>query len=66
MIFQEILDELACKPNKIWLDKGSEFCNKSMKSWLQKMVQKCIQHIMKEDLLLKDLLEPERRKSANI
>ena len=25
------------KPNKIWVDKGGEFCNRSMKSWLQKM-----------------------------
>ena len=24
------------KPNKIWLDKGTEFYNRSMKSWLQK------------------------------
>ena len=24
------------KPNKIWVDKGSEFYNKPMKSWLQK------------------------------
>ena len=24
------------KPNKIWVDKGSEFCNRSIKSWLQK------------------------------
>ena len=23
------------KPNKIWLDKGSEFYNRSMKYWLQ-------------------------------
>ena len=23
------------KPNKIWVDKGSEFYNRSMKSWLQ-------------------------------
>ena len=23
------------KPNKIWLDKGSKFYHKSMKSWLQ-------------------------------
>ena len=23
------------KPNKIWVDKGSEFHNKSMKPWLQ-------------------------------
>ena len=24
------------KPNKIWIDKGSEFCNRSMKPWLEK------------------------------
>ena len=30
-----ILDESNRKPNKILGDKGSEFYNKSMKSWLQ-------------------------------
>ena len=34
--FQEMLDELRRKPNKIWLDRGSEFHNRSMKSWLEK------------------------------
>ena len=29
---QKILDESQCKPNKIWVDKDNEFCNKSMKS----------------------------------
>ena len=33
--FQNILDESNRKPNKIWIDKGSEFYSKSMKSWLQ-------------------------------
>ena len=23
--FQKILDKLRCEPNKIWVDKGSEF-----------------------------------------
>ena len=49
--FQKILKESTRKPNKIWIDKGSKFYNKSMKSWLEKMSQKCIQHIMKESLL---------------
>ena len=31
-IFQKILDESGYKPNKIWVDKGSNFYNKSMKS----------------------------------
>ena len=30
--FQIILDESARKPNKIWVDKGNEFYNRSMKS----------------------------------
>ena len=34
--FQKLLDESNCKPNKIWVDKGSEFYNRSMKSWLWK------------------------------
>ena len=29
------LDTSGRKPNKIWIDKGSEFYNRSMKSWLQ-------------------------------
>ena len=33
---QKILDELNHKPNKVWVDKGSEFYNRSMKSWLEK------------------------------
>ena len=33
--FQKILAESNCKPNKIWVDKGSEFYNRSMKSFLQ-------------------------------
>ena len=33
--FQKILDESKQKSNKIWADKGSKFCNSSMKSWLQ-------------------------------
>ena len=34
--FQKILKESNRKPSKIWLDKGSEFYNRSMKSWLEK------------------------------
>ena len=33
--FQKILDESNRKPNKIWEYKGSELCNRSMKSWLE-------------------------------
>ena len=33
--FQKILKQSARKPNKIWIDKGSEFYNNSFKKWLQ-------------------------------
>ena len=29
--FQKILNDLAGKPNKLWVDKGSEFYNNSFK-----------------------------------
>ena len=34
--FQKILDESNRKPNKICVDKGSEFYTRTMKSWLEK------------------------------
>ena len=34
--FQSILKISNRKPNKIWVDKGGEFYNRSMKSWLEK------------------------------
>ena len=34
--FQKVLDESNRKPNKAWLDKGSEFYDRSIKSWLEK------------------------------
>ena len=54
--FQIIFDESKRKPNKVWVDKGREFYNRSIKSWLEK---NDIQRIIKENLLLlKDSLEP--------
>ena len=33
--FQKILDKSRRKPNKIWVNKGSEFYNNSFKKWLK-------------------------------
>ena len=33
--FQKILDKSGRKPNKIWVDKESEFYNNSFKKWLK-------------------------------
>ena len=35
-VFQSILNKSNRKANRIWVDKGSEFYNRSMKSWLEK------------------------------
>ena len=32
--FQKMLDDSNRKPNKLWVDKWSEFCNNSFKKWL--------------------------------
>ena len=36
--FQSIFKKSNRKPNKIWLGKGGEFYNRSIKSWLEKMI----------------------------
>ena len=34
-VFQKILNDSNRKPNKIWVDKGSEFYNNFFKKWLK-------------------------------
>ena len=36
--FQSILDNSKRKPNKIWVDQGSEFYNSHFKKWLKTMI----------------------------
>ena len=38
--FQTVLKETNRKPNKIWVGKSSEFYNRSMNSWIEKMTLK--------------------------
>ena len=52
--FQKILDKSNCKPNKIWIDKCHEFCNRSLKSRLEKNDIEMRENL----LLLKNVLEP--------
>ena len=35
MCFKKALDSLKRKPNKIWVDKGSEFYSSSFSKWLK-------------------------------
>ena len=63
MLFKNILDESNRKPNKMWVDKSSEFYNRSIKSWLQDInIQLYSTHNEKK---LKDLLKPLRIKFIN-
>ena len=56
--FQEFLDKSGCKPNKIWVDKGSEFYNSSFKKWLKDNdIEMYLIQTTENLLLLKDLLE---------
>ena len=56
---QKVLDESNHKPNKIWADKGSEFYNRSMKSWLGKNCIKMYSTNNEEkSVFLKNLLGP--------
>ena len=56
--FQKILKEYNGKPNKIWVDKGSEFYNNSFKKWLKDNdIEMYLIHNEENLLLLKDLLE---------
>ena len=55
--FQSTLNKSNRRPNKICVDKGSEFYNRSMKSWLEKNDIEMYSTQMKEYLLmLRDLL----------
>ena len=50
--FQKVLDKSKLKPNKIWVDKGSEFYNSSVTKLLKIMTLKYIWYITKENLSL--------------
>ena len=57
--FQSILKDSNKKPNKIWVVKAASSLTVLLKNGYKAMMLLCIQHIMKENLLLlKDLLEP--------
>ena len=49
--FQKITSK-GRKPNKTWVDQGSEFYNNLFKRFLKQITFKYIEHTMKENLLL--------------
>ena len=55
--FQNILKNSKRKPNKIWVDQGSEFYNNYFKKWLKENDIEMYSTCNEGMLLLKDLLE---------
>ena len=56
--FKKIVSKGQRKPNKIWVDQGSEFYNQSFKDFLKISNRNVFKHTMKKNLLLlRDLLE---------
>ena len=55
--FQKNLNESNHKPNKIWVDKGNEFYNKSIKSWLEEYAaEMCSTHNEGRSIVAKRLI----------
>ena len=52
--FQKNLDRSGRKPNKIWVDQGNEFYNRSIKLWLQDNGIEIFKYIMEENKLFDD------------
>ena len=58
-LIQNILDNSKRKPNKIWVDEGSEFHKSSFKKLLgENDIERYLTSMKENLLLLKDLLEP--------
>ena len=56
--FQIFSKEFNYKPNKVWVNKGSEFYSRSIKPWLEKNATEMYTTQKKrKSILLKDLLE---------
>lgn len=56
--FQKNLDRSGRKPNKIWVDQGNEFynrSNRSIKLWLQDNGIEIFKYIMEENMLLREI-----------
>ena len=63
MAFQKILDESNHKPNKIWVDKDSEFQKRSIKSWLQdNNIQICSKHNEGKSIVAERFIRTSRNK----
>ena len=64
---QKILKESSRKPNKIWIEKGNEFYNRSMKSWLEEnSIEMHSTHNKGKSVAAKRFIRTLRNKIINI
>ena len=65
--FQKILKESSRKPNKIWIVKGNEFYNRSMKSWLaENSIEMHLTHNKGKSVAAERFIRTLRNKIINI
>ena len=55
--FQSYLNYSKRKPNKIWVDKGSEFYNRSMKLWLKNGIEMYSTHNERKSIVAERFIE---------
>ena len=60
--FLNILNDLKRKPKKIWVDKGSEFYSRSVKSWLEKNMKMCSTHNEGKSVFVERFIRPLKNK----
>ena len=60
------MNESGCKPNKIWVDKGSKFYIRLMKLWLQDNDTKMYSTHNEGESVVAERLEPWKTKLTNI
>ena len=65
-VFQKVLNESGCKPNKTWIDKGSKFYIRLMKLWLQDNDTKMYSTHNEGESVVAERLEPWKTKLTNI
>ena len=61
-----MLNKSNRKPNKIWVDEGGEFCNRSMKSWLEKNdIEMYSTHNEGKSVVAERFIRTKRTRSTN-
>ena len=62
-VFQKILNESGCKSDRIWVDRRSDFYNKTMNLWLEKSdIETHSTHIEEKSLVAEVFIRTSKNK----